>query len=302
MIAAGPEWELYRSFLAVVREGSLSGAARRRSSTQPTVGRHVEALERALGVPLFVRSPQGLAPTAAALDLVPHAEAMAAAADALLRAASGEATAARGTVRVTASEIVGVAVLPPMLASFHTAHPAITLELALTNRTEDLLRRDADIAVRMVRPTQDALVARRIGPVPIGLYAHRRYADAHGLPRTFEELLQHPMIGFDRDATSMRSVGGAALALTRDSFAFRCDSDVAQLAALRAGFGIGGCQLALAADEPDLVPVLADTLRFELEMWLVMHEDLRASRRVRLLFDHLAETLGAYVARAGVAA
>lgn len=298
MSSEGPEWELYRSFLAVARQGSLSGAARLLSSTQPTVGRHVEALERALGVPLFVRSPQGLAPTAAALDLVPHAEAMAAAADALLRAASGEATAARGTVRVTASEIVGVEVLPPLLALFRQTHPAIVLELALSNRTEDLLRRDADIAVRMLRPTQDALVARRIGTVPIGLYAHRRYVEANGIPRAVEELARHPMIGFDRDAISMRSVGGPALTLTREAFAFRCDSDVAQLAALRAGLGIGGCQLALAADEPDLVPVLADSLRFELEMWLCMHEDLRASRRVRLLFDHLAETLGAYVARA----
>lgn len=298
MSSERPEWELYRSFLAVARQGSLSGAARLLSSTQPTVGRHVEALERALGVPLFVRSPQGLAPTAAALDLVPHAEAMAAAADALLRAASGEATAARGTVRVTASEIVGVEVLPPLLALFRQTHPAIVLELALSNRTEDLLRRDADIAVRMLRPTQDALVARRIGTVPIGLYAHRRYVEANGIPRAVEELARHPMIGFDRDAISMRSVGGPALTLTREAFAFRCDSDVAQLAALRAGLGIGGCQLALAADEPDLVPVLADSLRFELEMWLCMHEDLRASRRVRLLFDHLAETLGAYVARA----
>lgn len=298
MSSESPEWELYRSFLAVARQGSLSGAARLLSSTQPTVGRHVEALERALGVPLFVRSPQGLAPTAAALDLVPHAEAMAAAADALLRAASGEATAARGTVRVTASEIVGVEVLPPLLALFRQTHPAIVLELALSNRTEDLLRRDADIAVRMLRPTQDALVARRIGTVPIGLYAHRRYVEANGIPRAVEELARHPMIGFDRDAISMRSVGGPALTLTREAFAFRCDSDVAQLAALRAGLGIGGCQLALAADEPDLVPVLADSLRFELEMWLCMHEDLRASRRVRLLFDHLAETLGAYVARA----
>jgi DNA-binding transcriptional LysR family regulator len=302
MTSAAPEWELYRSFLAVARGGSLSGAARLLSSTQPTIGRHIEALERSLGIALFVRSPQGLAPTAAALDLVPHAEAMAAAADALLRAASGEASAARGTVRVTASEIVGVEVLPPMLASFREAHPAIALELALTNRTEDLLRRDADIAVRMVRPTQDALVARRVGAVPIGLYAHRRYVAAHGVPRDLEELARHPLIGFDRDAQSMRSVGGPALGLTRDMFALRCDSDPAQLAALRAGFGIGGCQTALAAEEPDLVPVLVDILRFELDMWLVTHEDLRASRRVRLLFDHLAETLGAYVARGRMAA
>jgi DNA-binding transcriptional LysR family regulator len=297
MMSTDPGWELYRSFLAVVRQGSLSGAARILSLTQPTVGRHVEALERALGVPLFIRSQQGLTATAAGLDLVPHAEAMAAAAEALMRAASGEATAERGTVRVTASEIIGVEVLPPMLSRFRSMHPAIVLELAMTNRTEDLLRHDADIAVRMTRPSQEALVARYIGVVSIGVYAHRRYIEAYGPLRSLDDLAGHHLIGFDRDAGSIRNVRGPVGLLTRDAFAFRCDSDVGQLAALRAGLGIGGCQHAIAARDPDLVPVLPDQLRYEIEMWLAMHEDLRASRRVRLLFDHLVETLGAYIAQ-----
>src|SRR5581483_646789 len=133
-----PGWELYRSFLAVLREGSLSGAARRLATTQPTLGRHVAQLEAALGVALFTRSPSGLMPSAAALSLVPHAEAMEASAAAVLRAVSGAAGGASGTVRITASEIVGAEVLPPILATFRHHHPGITLELALTNRTEDL--------------------------------------------------------------------------------------------------------------------------------------------------------------------
>src|SRR5271163_506215 len=158
-----PGWELFRSFLEVVRDGSLSAAARRLALTQPTVGRHIDALEAALGLSLFTRSPRGLTPTPAALALEPHVEAMAAAAAALGRAASGEAAADRGAVRVTASDVIGCEVLPPILAAFRARHPGVALELTLTNRTENLARRDADIAVRMVRPTQSGLVARRIG-------------------------------------------------------------------------------------------------------------------------------------------
>lgn len=294
MAKSEPGWEHYRSFLAVIRAGSLSAAARRLGLTQPTLGRHVESLAALLGVALFTRSPQGLLPTPAALGLVPHAEAMEAAAEALRRAASGEASEERGTVRLTASEIMGAEVLPEMLARFRARHPGITIELALSNRNEDLLRREADLALRMARPRQQALVARRLGGVGIGLYAHRRYVASHGLPRSLDELAQHPLIGFDRDDTSWRSVGDLALGVTRERFSFRSDSDLAQLAALRAGFGIGGCQHAIARRSRELVPVLPRSVRFRLEMWLALHEDLRASRRVRLLFDHLAEELGRY--------
>ena len=295
-IAVEPGWELYRSFLAVLRHGSLSAAARRLRLTQPTIGRHVAALEAALGVALFTRSPGGLAPTPAALGLATHAEAMEAAAEALRRAASGEAGDERGTVRLTASEIMGAEVLPAMLADFRVRHPEIALELVLSNRSEDLLRREADIALRMTRPRQAALAARRIGTVGIGLYAHRRHVEAFGLPRSLEELARHPIIGFDRDDSSWRGLGDLGFPVTRELFAFRADSDLAQLAALRAGLGVGGCQHAIARRAPDLVPVLPRAVSFSLEMWLAMHEDLRASRRVRLLFDHLAAALAGYAA------
>lgn len=292
------DWNFYASFREVMRQGSLSAAARVLGLTQPTVGRHVAALEAGLGVALFTRSAQGLTPTAAALDLLPRAEEMHAAAQAAARAVSGGPSGESGVVRLTASEIIGGVVLPPILADFREKHPGIVIELTLTNRNEDLLRRDADIAVRMVRPTQAALVARRIGSVGIGLFAHRRYAAAHSLPQTLEDLADHPMIGFDRDDTAQRSIAGPDTpAITRETFAFRTDSDLAQLAALRAGFGVGGCQVGIAAEEPDLVPVLPGVVRFELEMWLAMHEDLRGVVRVRLMFEHLAAALGDYARR-----
>jgi len=294
MTDAPPGWQLYRSFLAVMRLGSLSAAARRLQLTQPTVGRHVEALERSLALALFTRSRSGLMPTPAALDLLPHAEAMEAAAEALLRAASGEAQEERGTVRLTASEIMGAEVLPPILAQFAAAHPGIAVELVLSNRSEDLLRRDADIALRMVRPRQEALVARRLGTVGLGLYAHRRYLRRFGHPASVEALRQHPIIGYDRHLPSWQSVGPSPVAITREDFAFRSDSDLAQLAALRAGIGIGGCQHAIARRDPALVPVLPRVFAFRLEMWLAMHEDLRTTRRVRLVFDHLVPALERY--------
>ncbi|MFI4975169.1 MAG: LysR family transcriptional regulator [Caulobacterales bacterium] len=291
-----PEWDLYRSFLAVVDTGSLSGAARALGLSQPTVGRHIESLEAALdGAVLFTRSPGGLAPTEAALALRPHVEAMASAAEALLRTASGEAAGERGVVRVTASEIVGAEVLPPILAEFHEAHPGVTVELALNNQQEDLLRRDADIAVRMARPTQGALLARRVGSVKLGLYAHRRYLQKHGEPRGFDEA-GHSAVGFDRDTQTLRALKDLNLPLRREMFAFRSDSDLAQLAAVRAGFGIGACQVTIARRDPNLVPVLREVFDYDMEIWVAMHEDLKASRRMRLMFDALVAGLQAYVA------
>jgi len=290
-----PSWDLYRSFLGVLREGSLSAAARALSLTQPTVGRHIAELEEALGGVIFTRSQSGLVPTQSALNLVPHAQAMAASADALVRAASGEPDEPKGSVRVTASEFVGTLVLPAMLASFREAHPKIAVEIALSNRNQDLLRQEADIAVRMAEPVQQVLLAKKIGEVKIGLFAHRRYLKRHGIPRDLGELVaKHALIGFDRDASALRALRQTGLQITRDLFALRTDSDPAQFHALCAGFGIGACQVGAAIEIRELVPVLPEAFSFQIGMWLVMHEDLKTSRRVRLLFDHLAANLAIY--------
>ena len=288
-----PGWELYRSFLAVMREGSLSAAARALGMTQPSLGRHIRQLETALGVALFTRSPQGLTPTDLGHELVAHAQTMSAATAALRRAASGSNHDVRGVVRITCSEVIGAEVLPPMLADFRQQHPGIVIELSLSNQTEDLLRKDADIAVRMLRPAQGALVARRIGRIPLGLHAHRRYLKAHGQPRALAELTQHAIIGFDHETPALRALR-SQLPFGREDFSLRSDSDLAQLAAIRAGYGIGVCQMAIARRDRHLVHVLPEAFALDLDTWLVMHEDLKASRRTRLLFDHLAEALIGY--------
>jgi DNA-binding transcriptional LysR family regulator len=288
------DWERQRAFLAVLREGSLSAAARALSVAQPTVRRRIEELEASLGVPLFTRSAGGLQPTEAAMALRDHAEAMAMAADAFVRAGSAGAQEIAGTVRISASEIIAVEVLPPILASLRRMHPALVFELSPSNRNEDMLRREADIAIRMVRPTQNALVARRIGAVPLGLHARADYLAAHGTPRTFDELRAIGIIGVEHDNTTLRALQ-ARYRIGREDFIFRSDSDLAQLAAIRAGIGIGICQIPLAARDPALVRVMPDAFDLGLDTWVVMHEDMRGVARISATFDHLAEGLIDYL-------
>lgn len=288
-------WELYRSFLGVLREGSLSGAARALGFTQPTVGRHVAALEAALRVPLFTRSSSGLMPTDVALALRAHAEAMESTADALARAATSFGEDVRGVVRISASDVVGVEVLPPIVARLRQRHPALTVELALTNRVQDLLRREADIAVRMTRPGQTQLIARHIGGIELGLHAHRDYLARCGTPRDAGELVRHALIGHDRPTAFIRQIAKSFPGFDRGAFALRTDSDLAQLALIRCGAGIGACQAALAKRDPALVRVLPKAFAGRLDMWVTMHEDLRGSPRCRAAFDALAEGLDAYV-------
>lgn len=288
-------WELYHSFLGVLREGSLSGAARALGLTQPTVGRHVAALEAALRVPLFTRSSSGLMPTDVALALRAHAEAMESTADALARAATSFGEDVRGVVRISASDVVGVEVLPPIVARLRQRHPALTVELALTNRVQDLLRREADIAVRMTRPGQTQLIARHIGGIELGLHAHRDYLARCGTPRDAGELVRHALIGHDRPTAFIRQIAKSFPGFDRGAFALRTDSDLAQLALIRCGAGIGACQAALAKRDPALVRVLPKAFAGRLDMWVTMHEDLRGSPRCRAAFDALAEGLDAYV-------
>lgn len=286
-----PSWDLYRTFHAVLRDGSLSGAARTLGITQPSVARHIDALEQTLGVALFLRTPRGLSPTDAALALQPLADALASTSAALLRVADGRAGEVQGTVRISASEVVGVEHLPSILAGLRERHPALTIELSLSSSIDDLLLREADIAIRMVRPEQQALVARRIGVVPIGLHAHRRYLERRGIPESMDALKDHDLIGFDIETPAIRAVAQRYPALNRKAFALRVDSDVAQLAAIRAGFGIGICQVPIAAANPDLIRVVADGFGIDLETWIVMHEDLRGSARCRVVFDTLVHEL-----------
>lgn len=289
-------WDLYRTFLSVLTEGSLSGAARTLGITQPTAGRHVAALEAALGQTLFTRSQTGLLPTDAAESLRAHALAMQHTALAFERAAASHGDGVNGVVRISASEVVGVEVLPPMLNALRRAHPQLILELVPTNRIQDLLHREVDIAVRMAPPQQDALIARRVGSVDIGLHARDDYLARYGTPSSLTDLAHHALIGFDQMTPFIREATRNAPIWKREAFAFRADSDLAQLAMIRAGYGIGGCQVPLARRDARLVRVLPNAFRFKLPAWVTMHEDLRQSARCKAVFDALVAGLSAYMA------
>ncbi len=290
-----PDWNLYRSFLAVLQEGSLSGAARVLVLTQPTIARHIEALEQDVGFELFTRSQQGLAPTDGALELKPYAESLAATTAAMMRVASGQGRAIKGTVRVSASEIVGAEVLPPVFTALRKKYPALEIELVLSNAVENLLRRDADIAVRMVEPAHEALVVRRIGTVTLGLHAHQSYLDRAGRPRSIESLQDHSVIGFDRETPALRAMRERAPGFENIHFTFRTNSDIAQLMAIRAGLGIGVCQVAIARRDPQLVHILPSAFGLKLGVWIAMHENLRSTPRCRAVFDSLVDGLKAHV-------
>lgn len=284
-----PDWNLYRSFLAVAQEGSLSAAARRLALTQPTLARHVDMLEARIGAGLFLRTQQGLVPTDLGRSLLPYAEHLHHMTAALLRKASEGVGAISGTVRISASEVIGVQVLPSILTTLRQQYPRLVVELVLSNEVDDLLRRAADIAVRNVRPEQKALIARKLPAAELGLHARRDYLNRRGLPLTLADLVNHDLIGFDRETPAIRALLDSFPDLHSRNFALRTDSNLAQLAAIRAGFGIGICNAALAAD---LVRVLATELSIPVPVWVVMHEDLKTSAPCQAVFDALVQGLG----------
>ncbi|URN97396.1 LysR family transcriptional regulator [Leclercia adecarboxylata] len=293
-------WEWYRTFLAVLREGSLSGAARRLAITQPTAGRHIAALESALGQVLFTRSQTGLLATDTALALKVHAETMESTANTLERTATNfsiNSASVRGVVRVCASDVIGTEILPPLIARLRESNPQITIELVLSNRVQDLLHREADIAVRMTTPTQEQLIARRVGSIELGLHASASYIARHGSPESTEDLLKHALIGFDQHTPFIRKALTQYPQLNRDCFSMRTDSDVAQLNLIRAGAGIGICQVPLASGYIPLQRLLPDFFSLYLDTWLVMHEDLRNSRCCKFVFDALVKGLEEYISR-----
>lgn len=290
------DWALWRSFLAVAETGSLSAAARALGLTQPTVGRHIDALEAAVGQSLFLRTPQGLAVTDAAALLVPEARVMESTAASLMRRAASVPEAGKGTVRIAASHVVGAEILPWVLSPLLAAHPGLAVELALSNDQADLLRHEADLAIRMVRPAQGSLVARRLGSVPLGLFAHRSYLERAGQPLGVEDLSAHVLIGPDSDLTSLAAFEALGLPLARADLRIRTDHDAAQIASVQAGAGIGMMQKGIAARDPMLEAVLPDRVRWELDAWLVLHDDLRKMPLVRLVADYLFSALPAALA------
>ena len=272
-------------FLAVLDEGSLAGAARRMGLSHPTVRARIEALEQALGTVLFTRSVNGLTATDAAQALRDAAQTMAMASELFVRQASAPPGKAAGTVRISVSEFMGVEVLPAMLKSVRAHYPEIRIELSLTNVAEDVLAQEVDIAVRTVAPKQAALVARKVASVPIGLFASCDYVERRGAPSSLADLANHDTIGPDRSPIDLAAT--SRLGLQPKDFVLRTDSHPAQLAAARAGLGIAPVQVTVGGQDAGLVRVLPEFAVLTLETWIVAHENLIKTPRVRVVFDEL---------------
>ncbi len=285
------DWRLVRSFLAALDQGSLLGAARVLSASQPTIGRHIAELEAQLGVSLFERTGRGLLPTATALQLAESARAMDNAANELARNVSGLEPGISGTVRITASQPVACFLLPSILAQMRLALPDIQVELVASNAVSNLLRREADIALRMVQPDQASLVVKRIAKVTLGTYAHRDYLRRRGTPKQPQDLLNHELVGSDRDEAILKGMAGFGLPVTREAFAFRCDDLIAYWEAVRAGLGIGFIADYLAATDKDVVAVLPMIKVPPLPIWLTVHREIRTSRRIRAVYDFLSQAV-----------
>ncbi len=285
------DWTLVRSFLAVLDSGSLSGGAKRLGAQQPTLSRHVAELEAQLGTPLFERTGRGVTPTIAALAIADAARQMqdgaAALSQSLLRARSADT----GTVRITTSEVAATWLLPPLLARLQAQEPGITIELVASNQLTNLLRREADIAVRMVRPDQASLVARKLGDMRIVAAAHRDYLAAQGTPTRPEQLAGHRLIGFDRDDSILRGFAAQGVPLTRDHFAMRTDAQIAYGQLVAAGAGIGFITAYLLRRWPGVVAVLPQLPLPSLPCWLAVHREIRGNRIVRRVYDFLAEAI-----------
>jgi DNA-binding transcriptional LysR family regulator len=287
-----PDWNHLRAFLATVETGSLSAAARSLGLTQPTLGRQVAALEQELGVLLFERVGRSLALTGAGRELFESARPMGEVAGRLPIIASGQSQSIEGLVRITASDVVAAYTLPAILQRLHVLAPGITVEIVAANDVRDLMRREADIAIRHVRPEQPDLIARRCRGTTAHLYAATLYLDSHGRPGSGADLAEASFIGYSEADGLVAELNARGVKVTRRNFKWTTGSVVTAWEMIRQGLGIGVMFREVAANAPGVEPVLPELAPFEVPIWLAVHRELHTSRRIRLVFDLLAEMLG----------
>ncbi|MFC3612510.1 LysR family transcriptional regulator [Lutimaribacter marinistellae] len=286
-----PDWSLVQSFLDVAETGSLSAAARRTNRSQPTLGRQIQALEDALGIAVFERHARGLRLSDAGREILPMAQRMRDAVQELTLSAAGRSDQLEGTVRITASVFASHHVLPPILARIRQTEPLIQLELAPTDSSDNLLYREADIAVRMYPPRQADILAQHVRDLKLGTFAAKSYLDRSGRPETVADLLRHDIVGFDQSGLIIDTMHRMGYEANRESFPVRCDNQTTYWELVRAGCGIGFCQCSVARKDP-LVEELPLGLPIPpLPVWLAAPQAMRRTPRMRRVWDLLAEGL-----------
>lgn len=285
------DWTQLRAFLATAEEGSLSAAARELGLTQPTLGRQVSALEEALGVALFERVGRGLELTPSGRELLPHARAMGEAAARVALAAAGQAQAIEGRIRITASDVFSAYHLPPVLARLRATAPRLGIEVVAVNDIRDILRREADIAIRHVRPTEPDLIARKVGEGAAHFYASAGYVARHGRPETRADLKRHEFIHFGSAAQLIEHLGPMGITLDEAQFRLGSANGLVAWEMARQGLGIQIMSDEVAAMCPEMERLLPEMEAVRFPIWLVTHRELHSAARIRLVFDILAEAL-----------
>lgn len=283
------DWNRARAFLVTAEEGSLAAAARALGMTQPTLGRQVAALEKELGVALFERVGKGLELTPNGMDLLEHVRAMGEAANNFSLAALGQSSAVEGNVCITAPEITAAYILPPIIQKLRSQHPGITIEVIASNSESDLKRREADIAIRGFRPTQPDLIAKKIYDVKAHLYAAKRYLQELGNPISPQKLSHANFIDFDSSGRFITMFNQLGFNLSPSNFPVMTESSIVQWELIKLGVGIGVMTEAIGDAEPLVERVLPEFEPLTGEIWLVAHRELRTNKRVRLVYDFLAE-------------
>jgi len=282
------DWSALRDFLAVAKTGSLSRAAQTLNISQPTLSRRIAALEEQLGARLFVRTPRGLLLTDDGEAVLEGARRVETEALAIERTADAAQQTLTGLVRISLTEGLGTMWLPQKLATFHQLHPGLCVEILVDNRAVDLVRREADIAVRMFRPQQPDLIAKHVGDVVMGLYGSRAYLKEHGTPERAEDLKKHILVGFEEGMGCNPAVQSLESHFERDKIIHRSNSFLGQLAATRSGIGLGVHDCFLADALPELVRLMPRYFQHKLEVWLVTHPDVRRSARIRAVYDFIS--------------
>jgi len=288
------DWSLVRAFLAVAETGSLSAAAREVGASQPTLGRQVRQLETDLKQVLFRRQPKGLDLTENGRTLLEPARRMKAAVTEIELAAAGQQNQIEGSVRITASETMSIYMLPPIIAKLMQDEPGISIDIVSSDSTENLLFREADIAIRMYRPEQLELVARHLGDLRPGLFASRAYLERVGRPKAVGDLMRYPLIGHDRNEEIIRGMQERGWPATRDWFATRCDSRPVNWELVRAGCGIGFGLSCIAEADPAVEEIKFDLNLPTLPIWLATHQALRQTPRIAMVWQALVDGLKPY--------
>ncbi len=287
------DWRSLQDVAMVAETGSLSAAARRLNVSQPTVGRRIEQLEAQLGAQLFDRTAQGLTPTEVGESILNHARHMEEEALAIERIATGANQELQGNVRVSLIEDLGIKWLPHKLGEFYAEFPDLAIEVDIDNQNVNLLRREADIAVRLRRPEQGDLICRKVGTLNFGLYASHSYLDEYGLPERATKLKRHYHVGFDEEMGRTPLIKKLESLFKQDHIRHRSNSHMGIVEATAAGIGLGAISCFIGDSHPDLRRVLNNDVNYRREIWLVTHPEINRSARIRAVFDFLGKALEA---------